>query len=95
MPITTYLNLEKLILKHSKARLRGTVTAQLTLSGLEDVLNGAIGPDRSSLERIWVQRGQNTYLELCISVDGEPLEHGDAKELGDALLQAKVSVRLS
>ncbi len=89
---TCHIDLEKLILRYPRAKLRGILATRLTLTGAEDTLPKHASIDVNALERIWTRPGRELRLTISISFDGEPLEASDMVLLEDTLFQAEVLV---
>lgn len=90
MAAKAHPTLGQLDLDLPRVGLHAAISSQLTLSGPVGLLEGNQDLGESFLNSVWIRRGQGLKLEICLSVDGEPITREDLQEVETAILHAEV-----
>lgn len=83
------IDLEKIILHFSRARLRGTARTQIELSSTDEDL-GEVENDVVALRQVWIRRGNKLRVELDITLDERPMDAAMHAQVENRLIDAQV-----
>ena len=88
---SSILDLEQLVLRFPRAKLRGTAGTQVTLSRPElDESFPDLENDVATFERAWIRRGGRLALVIRVTLDGQVVGPEMNAQIQSMLLDAKV-----
>ena len=91
MSLASDIDLQKIVLRFPRSKLRGTANTKISIScrhSLEG--HNSVVEDVVSLEELWVRKGQSLTLAVEAMIDQEPIDLETREQVEKMLLEADV-----